>query len=291
MGTSPLDLSKIGKSERRAILDYCSKTIVGFLSESEKTFYGAGVIFLIDGTWTILTAAHVVTAAKNCKDCCILFSNECSSDGKYPLTLRNYQEIISRVSNDRKGRKWDKTELDIGLIIPNPSVFEGLDNLIPINIFNSGNKNITSEIALISGFPKRLQVERENFGIVSNPIFTQFLPTPKDARKDDIALNWESIFQVQTQKLEKAPCAGGMSGGPIYFCIKEPIEGVWAPEKQIIFNGIIHWQYPSEKKDENCLLGHDIQVVKDFISILLNGWGKDDFRGALMKGYKPTGKS
>lgn len=79
-----------------------------------------------------------------------------------------------------------------------------------------------------------------------------------------------------------------MSGGPIFSYIREQITGAWTAEKQLIFKGILHYQYEDNDNNEHCLLGHNRQVIKDFIYLLLNGRGNNDFREALELGCKPN---
>ena len=285
------NLLKLEKHEKISILSYCARTAVGFLSESDQSFYGSGVLLSLDGTWVILTAAHVVTAVENrIRDCKVVFSNEWIEGKRYPAAVKDYSSIYFRVSNSRRGDVWNPAELDIGLIIPTPSIFEGLHNLRPIEIPIGApiTSRTTAETAIAFGFPARLQIKpRNEHVVVSNPVYVSYTQLPSQAREDDFAINWSSIWQVNIDKLEKAPDAGGMSGGPFFSYIREPIAGAWTPEKQLIFSGILHYQHEDAEKDEHCLLGHSRQVIKDFLYILLNGWGNSDFRAALDKGYKP----
>ncbi|HJX35757.1 MAG TPA: hypothetical protein VJ280_02230, partial [Dehalococcoidales bacterium] len=144
----------------------------------------------------------------------------------------------------------------------------------------------TAETAVILGFPERFQRNvRKAFGVVCNPVYTQFIPTPIDGRPDDLALGWDKIYQVTAKQFENAPSAVGMSGGPVFSYIREAIPGAWTAEKQLIFSGILHYQHP-----DNCLLGHNRQVVKDFINNLLIKFEDNDLKNALANGYKLSPK-
>jgi hypothetical protein len=280
-GQKPLILEE---HERKAILAYCARTTVGFLSISNDRFYGSGALAIANGTWVILTAAHVVTAVEKCRDCKVVFSDDYADARKYPAVVREYSSLTSRVSNGRKGRKWNPAEFDIGLIVPSPSLLEGLSNLRPIDVSldTPVTKAYTAATAVILGFPERLErTVKKDFGVVSNPVSTQFVPVPVDACPDDLALGWDTIYQVTANKFENAPLAGGMFGGPIFAYIREPIPGAWTAEKQMIFSGILHYQHK-----DNCLLGHNRHMVKDFVSSLLNRLENNELRDALAKGYK-----
>jgi hypothetical protein len=274
----------IDDNERKAILSYCARTTVGFLSISNDRFYGSGVLALANGTWVILTAAHVVTAVESFDDCKVAFVNDSFVGRKCKTVVRDYSSIACRVSNSRRNRNWDPAEIDIGIIVPSPALLEGMPNLRPVDLrIGAPATNLYSaSTAVILGFPERLQRNvRKDFGIVTNPVYTQFVPVPSGCRPDDFALGWDKIYQVNAGKLENAPSAAGMSGGPVFSYIREAIQGTWTAEKQLVFSGILHYQHK-----DNCLLGHSRQAIKDFIANLLNNLEDTDLKNDLANGYK-----
>jgi hypothetical protein len=274
------------ENERKAILSYCARTTVGFLSVSNDSFYGSGVLATANDTWIILTAAHVVTAVERYGDCKVILSNDYFEGKEYPVAVRNYSSLASRVSNSRRDRNWNPTEIDIGIIVPPPSLLEGLANLRPIDLRlgDPATNFFTSEKAVILGFPERFQrTARKDFKLISNPVCVQFVQVPSDGRQDDLALGWDKIYQVTANRLENSPSAAGMSGGPVFSYIREVVPGPWTAEKQLIFSGILHYQH-----DDKCLLGHNRQVVKDFVSGLLGDPEDSGLKDALANGYKST---
>jgi hypothetical protein len=274
------------KDEERALLyAHCSRYLVGFLSDEDAGFYGAGAIVNIDGTWAIATAAHVATTISHQDAPCLVFPGSQSVPGPRPAAKRGYSPLCVVVSDFRRSRNWRPNELDLAVIIPKPEVFADVPGIAAVNLrLRDANPRVVSgRFCIVAGFPKRLQDRRSDMIVTTNMVSSHFVACPDGARPDDVAINWVEVFSLDSGKHQDSPDAGGFSGGPVFLYVDDLGGRLWTAQRQLPLAGILHIQ--GEPRGEY-LLAHSAQALRDFITGILDGPENDEFRAALAAGFR-----
>lgn len=211
------------EEEKPLLLAYCSRHLVGFISDGDADFYGSGVIINVNSTWAIATAAHVVTKIARSSGVRVIFPGRQSDLGPRPVAAREYHPLCAVVSDPRGGRDWRPETLDLGVIVPTQDVFAGIPDIAAINLRlrEPNPRVVTGRFCIVAGFPHRLQDQRDEMVVTTNAVSSHFVACPTGARPDDIAVNWTEVFQITSGQHEGSPDAGGMSGGPVFAYIDD----------------------------------------------------------------------
>jgi hypothetical protein len=276
------------KDEERALLyAHCSRHLVGFISEGDANFFGAGVIVAIEGTWAIATAAHVATELSHLDSPCLVFPGSQSASGPQPAAKRRYSALCTVVSDSRRGRNWRSSEIDLAVIVPRPEVFADVPSIAAVNLrLRETNPRVVSgRFCIVAGLPRRLQDRSTDMIVTTNIVSSQFVACPEGARPDDVAINWVEVFQLDTGRHEDSPDASGFSGGPVFLYVDDLRGALWTAQRQLALAGILHFQ------GQPCgeyLLAHSSQALRQLITMNLDSHESEKFRAAIANGYRET---
>lgn len=273
------------EEERPALFAYCTRHLVGFISNTDTSFYGSGVIVAIYSAWAVATAAHVATALRTAGAAQMVFPGAQSSYDTWPAVEREYRPLCVLVSDARSGRTWRPDELDLAVIVPPPDAFTDVPGIGAIDLaLGAANPRVaTGGFCILGGFPERLQHSRADRVFSTNIVGSHFIACPPQARSGDIAINWTEVLQLPSGHLEDRPGAGGMSGGPVFLYSESVGSRVWTPRRQLPFAGILHYQ---AQPGGEYLLAHSSHALRDFILANLNDPEQIALREALAAGYR-----
>jgi hypothetical protein len=273
------------EEERPLLYAHCSRHLVGFISDDDNDFYGAGVIINIDGTWAIATAAHVATAISGRDAPCLVFPGAQSDPGPRLAVKRRYSRLCVVASDSRSTRKWRPDELDLAVIIPEPEVFAHVPGIAAVNLrlHDADARVVSGRFCIAAGLPRRLQDQRSDMIFTTNMVSSHFMACPAGARPDDVAINWVEVFMLDSGRHEDAPDAGGFSGGPVFMYVDDLGGRLWTPQRQLALAGILHFQ--DEQRGEY-LLAHSTRELRNFITGILDRPENDEFRAALANGFR-----
>ena len=200
------------KDEERALLyAHCSRHLVGFISEGDADFFGAGVIVAIEGTWAIATAAHVATKLSLLDSPCLVFPGPRSPPDHNPPRRERTRRSVRYGPIPVVVGTGGRNELDLAVIVPRPEVFIDVPGIAAVNLrLREANPRVVSgRFCIVAGLPRRLQDRSTDMIVTTNIVSSHFVACPEGARPDDVAINWVEVFQLDTGKHEDSPDAGG----------------------------------------------------------------------------------